>query len=263
MTERWAVGDLYEPYVGRWSRPVASEFLAWLGIGDGRDWLDIGCGTGALTDVIVQEAEPRTVVGVDPSADFVAYATAHLGSDRVTFRVGDAQHLPLDDASVDAAVSGLVLNFVPDLSRGVAEMARVARPGGVVAAYVWDYTDGMQMMRVFWDAAVELDPGAAQYDEGPRFPICRPDALGGLFTGAGLDAVSVRAIDVPTRFANFDDYWTPFLGGHFPAPAYATSLDESARAMLRELIRLKLPILPDGAIDLTARAWAVRGDVAA
>ena len=257
--EVWAVGDLYEPYVGRWSRAVAREFVAWLGVDAGGDWLDVGCGTGALSDVIVHHAEPRTVVGVDPSADFVAYATAHLGSAHVTFRVGDAQDLPLEDDSVDAAVSGLVLNFVGDPARGVAQMARVARPGGVVAAYVWDYTGGMQMMRLFWDAAVELDPRAGTYDEGPRFPLCHPDALGAVFADAGLGGVAVRAIEVPTRFTDFDDYWTPFLGGHFPAPAYAMSLPGERRDELRERLRAKLPIAADGSIDLVARAWAVRG----
>jgi SAM-dependent methyltransferase len=262
VTESWAIGDLYEPYVGRWSRPVASEFLSWLGVPPGRDWLDVGCGTGALSDVIVRNAQPRTVTGVDPSADFVAYATAHLGSDRATFRVGNAQHLPLADGTVDATVSGLMLNFVPDPAAGVGEMMRVTRPEGVVAAYVWDYTDGMQMMRLFWDAAVELDPQASEFDEGPRFPLCHADVLGDLFAGAGLDAVSVRAIDVPTRFKDFDDYWTPFLGGQFPAPAYAMSLPGERRDELRERIRTKLPIAADGSIDLIARAFAVRGNVA-
>jgi SAM-dependent methyltransferase len=254
----WAVGDLYEPYVGRWSRPVALEFLAWLDVPDGRDWVDVGSGTGALTEVIVRTA-PRSVVGVDRSADFVAYANDRIGSSIASFRTGDAQDLPLADDSVDAAVSGLVLNFVPDQARAVAEMSRVTRPDGVVAVYVWDYTGEMQMMRIFWDAAVELDRSAVEHDEGPRFPVCNPEALHELFTGAGLRDVETRAIDVPTRFADFDDYWTPFLGGHFPAPAYAMSLSEDARAELRERTRSKLPVADDGSIELIARAFAVRG----
>ena len=259
MTEHWAVGDLYEPYIGRWSRPVATEFLAWLGVPSGRDWLDVGSGTGALSETIARVASPRSVVGVDPSADFVAYAAGRVGSDVVSFRVGDAQNIPLPDDSVDAAVAGLVLNFVPDPAAGLAEMSRVTRRGGVVAAYVWDYAGDMQLIRVFFDAAVELDPSAAEHDEGRRFPICAPDPLRELFTGVGLGDVEVRAIDVPTRFADFDDYWRPFLGGHFPAPAYAMSLDEDRRTALRELIRSRLPIAADGSIDLIARAWAVRG----
>ena len=136
---------------------------------------------------------------------------------------------------------------------------RVVRRGGIVAAYVWDYADRMEMMRAFWDAAVELDEGAAEKDEGRRFPICKPEPLAQLFKGAGLTSVEARAIDAPTRFRDFDDYWTPFLGGHAPAPNYAVSLTEEKRAALRERIRARLPVGPDGSISLIARAWAVRG----
>ena len=156
-------------------------------------------------------------------------------------------------------VSGLVLNFVPEPARAVAEMARVARPGGRVAAYLWDYAGRMEMMRIFWDAAAALDPAAAVLDEGQRFPLCHPGPLGDAFRHAGLDDVEVRAIDVPTVFRDFDDYWFPFLGGHAPAPAYAVSLDEDRRIALREQIRASLPIRSDGSIHLIARAWAVRG----
>jgi len=131
-----------------------------------------------------------------------------------------------------------------------------------VAAYVWDYAREMQLMRHFWDAAVELDPGARDLDEGRRFPMCRPEPLEQLFTEAGLDGPAVRPIDVPTRFRDFDDYWTPFLGGQAPAPGYCMSLSDERRATLRELIRTRLPIGPDGTIDLIARAWAVRGRAA-
>ena len=155
-------------------------------------------------------------------------------------------------------VSGLVLNFVPDQRAALAEMARVTGKGGTIAAYVWDYAGKMELMRFFWDAAVELDPGAAKMDEGIRFPLCRPEALEKLFAGAGLKGVEVTPIDIPTPFANFDDYWQPFLGGQGPAPAYAMSLDETARARLRDRIRERLPIQADGSISLTARAWAVR-----
>jgi SAM-dependent methyltransferase len=167
--------------------------------------------------------------------------------------------LPFDAASFDAVVSGLVLNFVPEPARAVAEMKRVARSGGTVAAYVWDYADKMELMRYFWDAAVALHPAARDLDEGPRFPVCKPGPLERLFTGAGLREVEVRAIDVPTHFRDFDDYWSPFLGGQAPAPGYAMSLTEERRSELRECIRRSLPIQPDGSIGLMARAWAVRG----
>jgi SAM-dependent methyltransferase len=235
---------------------VASEFVAWLSAPAQRDWLDVGCGTGALTQVILETADPKTVRGIDPSDGFIGYARQRVGSPVASFDVGDARSLPLDDDGVDVAVSGLVLNFVPEPSVAVAEMARVVRPEGSVAAYVWDYAGKMQLMRYFWDAAVALDPEAV--DEGPRFPICAPKPLFELFAGAGLSAVAVRAIEVPTRFVDFDDYWSPFLGGQAPAPGYCMSLSDERRAALREHIRSRLPVDADGSITLIARAWAVR-----
>jgi SAM-dependent methyltransferase len=159
---------------------------------------------------------------------------------------------------VDAA-TGLVLNFVPDAVQALAEMVRVTRPGGTVGAYVWDYAGQMQLMRQFWDAAGALDPRARELDEGVRFPLCRPEPLQALFIGAGLADVHVRPIDVPTRFRDFDDYWTPFLGGQAPAPGYAMSLSEDRRTELREYLRARLPYDGDGSIPLIARAWAVSG----
>jgi SAM-dependent methyltransferase len=257
----WASGKLYEPYVGRWSRLVAVDFLAWLTAADGLDWLDVGCGTGALSQAVLVCCPPRSVVGVDASGDFVAHARAHTADRRAEFRVGEARALPVADGAVDAAVSGLVLNFVPEPLRAVAEMRRATRSGGVVAAYVWDYADRMELMRYFWDAAVALDPAAAELDEGRRFPLARPEALAALFQDAGLVDVQTRAIDVPTVFRDFDDYWRPFLGGQAPAPGYCASLSEAARAALRERLRGTLPIAADGTIALIARAWAVRGRV--
>jgi SAM-dependent methyltransferase len=254
----WAAGDVYEPYVGRWSRLVAREFVRWLAVPADAEWVDVGCGTGALTQTIVDHATPRAVKGLDQSAGFVAHATAHVRNARVSFAVADAQALPLERRSADAAVSGLVLNFVPEPLRMVTEMARVTRPGGVVALYLWDYAGRMELMRQFWDAAVALDPAAREKDEGSRFPICRPEPLTRLFTQAGLRDIETRAIDVPTRFRDFDDYWTPFLGGQAPAPAYAMSLDDVRRGALREHLRSTLPTARDGSIALTARAWAIR-----
>jgi SAM-dependent methyltransferase len=254
----WAAGELYEPYVGRWSRLVAREFLAWLAIPQGRDWLDVGCGTGALSQVVLQIAEPRTVRGIDPSAGFIEYARARTLDARASFAVGDAQALPLEPESCDAAVAGLVLNFVPRPALAVAQMARAVRPGGIVAAYVWDYAGKMELMRYFWDAAVSLDANAFDLDEGRRFPMCAPGPLAELFTDAGLPEVQVRAIDIPTRFRDFDDYWAPFLGGQAPAPGYCMSLSDKSRTALRERIRSRLPFGTDGSITLIARAWAVR-----
>ena len=255
----WASGAPYEAYGGRWSRLVARAFLTWLAVPTGSRWLDVGCGTGALSASILGESEPAEVVGADQSDGFIAHARERIRDGRAAFEVADAGALPFEDARFDAVVSGLMPNFVPSPERGLAEMVRVARPGGAVAAYVWDYAGEMQLMRHFWDAAVALDPSARELDEGRRFPLCRPEPLERLFRAAGLNGVAVRSIDVPTVFRDFDDYWSPFLGAQGPAPSYAMSLDEPRRVALREALHVRLPITADGSIDLLARAWAVRG----
>jgi SAM-dependent methyltransferase len=255
--DRWEAGSRYEPFVGRWSRLVAQQFVPWLKVAPGSAWLDVGCGTGALAAAALEVAEPVSVAGIDPSAGFVEHARRQVpGAD---FEVGDAQALAFPAASFDAVVSALVLNFVPDPALAASEMWRVARPGGRVAAYVWDYGEGMQMLRSFWDAAVALDPGAADLDEGPRFPLCRPGPLRELWEAAGLRGVEVRALEVPTRFRDFDDYWEPFLGGQGPAPGYCLAQPADRREALRERLRRALPAAAGGAIELTARAWAVMG----
>jgi SAM-dependent methyltransferase len=257
--EVWAAGEAYESYVGRWSRLVARELVRWIEVPEGSAWLDVGCGTGALAQTILDHAGPRAVFGVDRSGQYVAHARARIDDPRGVFQVGDAQALPVADAMVDAVVSGLVLNFVPEPRMMIAEMARVARRDGTVALYVWDYAGRMELMRFFWDAAKGLDARAGALDEGARFPICSPRQLAELLDGAGLGAVQTRAIDVLTRFRDFDDYWSPFLGGQGPAPGYAMSLLDERREALRERIRAAVPFEADGSISLTARAWAVRG----
>jgi SAM-dependent methyltransferase len=257
----WASGRSYEGYVGRWSRLVGAEFLEWLAVPPGARWLDVGSGTGVLTETVLVDRSPVEVVGVEPSDAFREYAAAQVPDPRVSFRAGNAQALPVDDDAFDVVVSGLVLNFVPDRPAALAEMRRVARPGGTVAAYVWDYPGEMQLMTHFWAAAVALDPDALSLDEAARFDFCRPDPLRALFAGAGLGGVEVEAIVVPTDFDDFDAYWTPFLGGTGTAPAYAMSLSEDARTALRDAVRVRLPVRDDGSIHLTARAWTVRGTV--
>ncbi|MEU8181592.1 class I SAM-dependent methyltransferase [Micromonospora sp. NPDC049044] len=255
----WANGDAYEAYVGRWSRLVAADFLRGLAVPPGRNWLDVGSGTGALTSAILTQTNAARVTGVDPSEGFVAVARTRVTDPRAAFQVGDARALPLPDRVADVVVSGLTLNFVPEPARAVAEFARVVRPAGVVAAYVWDYAEGMAMMRHFWAAAAQLDPASIERDEGRRTTVGQPDTLHALWEQAGLRDVSVRPVDVPTTFVDFADYWTPFLGGQGSAPGYVATLAESDRAALRELLATRLPVEPDGSIRLTARAWAVRG----
>jgi len=256
---RWSDGHAYESFVGRWSRRIAPQFVDWIAAASGSDWVDIGCGTGALTSAILERGNPGSVVGVDPSADFIAAARASIADSRARFAVAAADELPLDDGVADAVVAGLVLNFVPDLTSALAEMRRIARSGGALGGYVWDYADGMQPIRRYFDAAISIDPGAREADEGPRFPICRPDALRAAFEAAGLRDVVVRPIDAPAVFASFDDFWTPFLSGVGVAPRYNVGLDEPTRAAIRERLRESLPADADGSIPLSVRAWAVRG----
>lgn len=261
LSDSWERGDPYERYIGRWSRLVAPEFVCWLAAGPGKRWLDVGCGTGALSAAIVAHAHPASVVGVEPSAGFLDRARVNLGPS-VILKAGDAHALPIESASIDVAVSGLVLNFVPDLSVALHELRRVTVPGGTIGAYVWDYADGMQMIRHFWDAAVELDPAAQPLHEGVRFPLCNPTALSSAFAAAGLLDVATSAVEIRTPFADDSDYWKPFLGGQGPAPAYAMSLSEDQRERLRARVAERLPRRSDGSIPLLARAWMVRARVA-
>ena len=224
QTDSWASGESYEHYMGRWSRLVAAEFIVWLGAPPQQHWLDVGCGTGALIRTILERTSPATVHGIDPSPSHIGYARNSFRDDRVSFDVGTVESAQHRSNSNDVVVSGLVLNFMPDPLRAVAHMKRVTRKGGTIAAYVWDYAGKMELMRYFWNAAAALDQSAIALDEGERFPLCQPEPLKELFTATGLEGVDVRPIDIPTRFNDFEDYWTPFLGGQGPAPGYTLSL---------------------------------------
>jgi SAM-dependent methyltransferase len=261
VSDTWERGSPYEQYIGRWSRQVAPRFLAWLDIPAGKRWLDVGCGTGALCAAILDTCSPSSVTGVEPSPGFLKLASQNL-QDRAALHEGSAAAIPLAAAAVDVSVSGLVLNFIPDLAQALPELSRVTVPGGVVAGYVWDYADKMELIRYFWDAAAEFDAEAAKMHEGVRFSVCNPGALREAFTSVGLRDVQVSSIEVPTLFADFADFWNPFLGGQGPAPAYVMSLAEAARARLREHLRMRLPLRSDGSIALVARAWFVRGTTA-
>ena len=257
MKDTWAHGDAYERYVGRWSRRVAPAFLDWLDLPAGLRWVDVGCGTGALSSAILDLASPTSVVGVEPSTGFLDTARERLG-ERVSFHQAGAEELPLADQSADVVVSGLVLNFVPDHERALREAARVAG-GGTVAAYVWDYAEGMEFMRVFWDAAAEVDPSSAELDEAARFPVATADGLARAFASAGLANVHVASLDIPTAFTDFDDLWTPFLGKQGAAPSYLATLDDSTRDAVRDAVRARVTPAADGSIAMVARAWAARG----
>jgi SAM-dependent methyltransferase len=259
MSESWTDGEAYDALMGRWSRTLAPQFLKWLRLPSGAKILDVGCGTGSLSRALVQGGASH-VVGVDVSPDFVAQAasTAKAEGDRLSFEVGDAMKLRFENGVFDGVVSSLVLNFIPQPGVAVEEMRRVVRDGGIVAACVWDYAGGMQMLRRFWDAAVALQlPGARELDEGVRFPMCHPHRLLELFGRIASNPETVR-FDVPMEFRDFNDYWHPFLSGMGPSGAFVEGLTEAQRDQMREYLGSHMPRADDGKIRLVSKAWAVR-----
>jgi SAM-dependent methyltransferase len=259
----WESGEAYERFMGRWSRAIACDFLHWLAAPEHLSWADVGSGTGAFTQSILDLSSPASVMGIEPSQSFLDFARRNVIDPRARFLIGNAASLPLPKSSVDVLVSGFVLNFVLDPEDALQEMIRVVRPSGTVAAVVWDYLDGMEFLRHFWTAAAQLDPDARHLDEGTRFPICRPEPLRNLFATAGLVEVRIEAIEVETHFAGFMDYWKPFLGGTGPAPGYLNALSKDRQEALRVSLEKRLPTDSDGTIVLTARGWGVAGNVAA
>ena len=253
-----APAEAYDRYVGRYGAELAAALLERAQVAPGHHVLDVGCGPGAVTSAAARIVGPSQVAAVDPSQPFVEACRAR--NPDVDVRVAGAESLPFADASFDAVVSQLVVNFLADAPAGVAEMRRVAKPGGVVAANVWDYADGMRMLRAFWDAAVEVDPeGAGRADEG-TMPYCGTGELEALWSASGLADVEGSALEVEAAYADFDDLWQPFTAGIGPAGAYCASLDPERRAELRTRLSAKLGD-PEGPFTLTARAWCAVGRV--
>jgi SAM-dependent methyltransferase len=249
----------YERFMGRWSRSLAQHFVRFAGVRDGDTVLDVGSGTGALTAAIAKTAPSSRIVGLDPSAPYVALAQSQQGNALVRFEVGDAQQMRFDDAMFDRTLSLLVVNFIPDARQALSEMKRVTKSKGTIAAAVWDYGEGMEMLRVFWDEAVALMPANAAKDER-NMPLCRRGDLAALWREQGLQNVVEDALTIETRFTSFDDFWTPFLEKQGPAGAYASSLRAADREALGQRLRRRLlGDGPDKAIVMHARAWAVRG----
>ena len=245
--------------MGRWSRELAHQFVQWIGAVPQRHWLDVGCGTGALTSAICSDANPASVVACDPSEPFIAYARSQNVDGRASYMIAGAENFPVRAGGYDAIASLLALNFFPRPAPAVERMKASLSAGGVVAACVWDYGNGMQYLRMFWDAAKVISPEAAALDEGVRFPLCDPAALEELFSAAGLITVQTDELSLPTRFSSFEDYWAPLLGGTGPAPSFVASLNSAAQTQLRRELEHRLPVASDGSIELTARAWTVRG----
>ena len=259
VRDHWAAGSSYENFMGRWSRLLAAEYVRWIDSPVGLRWLDVGCGTGSLARAICEIADPVTVVACDPAEPFVEFASTEPHDPRITYQVSGTGGLPRSDIGYDAVVSLLALNFFPDPLEGLQEMKSLANDGAIVSACVWDYADGMEFLRIFWDAAVSLDPSAMEFDEGRRFPICSRERLEDLFRGAGLAEVICEPVEITTKFSSFNDYWQPLLGGTGPAPRYFTSLEAAGRERLRESIRKDLCTGDNDTIELKAVSWAVRG----
>lgn len=259
--DSWAAGATYEGFMGRWSRALSSRFLDWLDAPDDLHWLDVGCGTGALTTAIVERCQPASVLGCDPAEPLLSYARESSSSPRVEFQAAGAGILPKRLGGYGSITSMLAFNFFPDANAAIDEQRSLASPGGMISACVWDYAEGMQFLRYFWDVASQVDSKAAELDEGVRFPLCSPTALTTLFKGVGVRNVVCESVEIPTEFASFDDYWAPFLGGTGPAPSFVSGLSMERRELLVSGLKSSLPARKDGSIPLTARAWAIKAIV--
>jgi SAM-dependent methyltransferase len=259
IRDEWAAGSAYEEFMGRWSRRLAPRFVSWLGIPHEAHWLDVGCGTGALTTAICSDAQPASVLGCDPAEPFIEYARGNCGDRRAAFAVAGVSALPRRADGYDSVTSLLALNFFADPGAAIDEMRSRAAMHGAVSACVWDYAGRMDLLRCFWDAAAAVDPTARELDEGKRFPLCRRDALTDLFRTSGLTDVRCEPIEISTRFASFDDYWRSFLGRTGPAPSYLASLDDERRTTMARKLEETLSRRSGGTGALRARAWAVRG----
>jgi len=249
--------EAYERFMGRWSQMLAERFLAFVDLAGAARVLDVGSGTGSLARAIVGSSPLVEVVGIDPSPAFVDYARARI-SQRAHFEVGDAQQLPFDDSSFDACYALLVLNFIPDQRAALAEMCRVVRPGGTIAAAVWDHAQGMNMLRIFWEVADAVDKDKHLIEE--PHPLLDRDGLSALWEEAALGEIVSAPLDFDMRFLSFADYWEPFGFTQGPAGAYLRSVSARVRDEIERELRSKLLAgKPDSPFTLSARAWAIRG----
>jgi SAM-dependent methyltransferase len=249
--------DAYDRHVGRYGAGLGVGLVDAAGVRPGQRALDVGSGPGALTRVLVDRLGTETVAAVDPSEPFVAALEERVPG--IDARIGTAENLPFPDDAFDAVLAQLVVNFMSNPEQGAREMRRTVKPGGVVAACVWDYPDGMTLLRSFWDAASELDPaGVADRDERTRMRFARRGELGELWRNTGLTDVEDGELIVAADYESFDDLWAPFAAGVAPSGAYAAALAAPAQERLRQEFRRRLGS-PDGPLRLSARAWYATG----
>jgi len=252
----------YDQFMGRWSARLAPAFIGFAGVGDGQRILDVGCGTGSLTRALLSFGERIRVVGVDPVAEYVAFAATAVGNARTEFRLGAAEALPFAQESFDASLGLLILQDLADPNRAIREMARVTRRDGTVATCKWDFYEGLQMLSLFWRAAAAIAPKAVQRQQHRNRP---PDASGlrelaELWAGAGLTDIRTARLELSMEFESFTDYWLPFLGGATPTSAFAVALNTETGGALADALRDMIPdVRPDGSFGLAALAWAVSG----
>jgi len=264
MTDsRFAKAAAYEKLMGRWSERVAPLFLEFSRLRDAGKVLDVGCGTGALVEIVAGRTDASTIVGIDPSQPFIDYARQRFPDPRFSFNCGDGMALPYPDASFDCALSLLVFPFIPKPIRAANEMRRVTHPGGTVGACVWDSgSGGLEMAKIFWDEAVKLDDSVVSEIPERSLHCNRPGQLTQVWRAAGLEGVEEVALEIQTDFRDFDDYWVPYSSGVGPQGVYNDRLSTALRQALRKALRKRLlGDGPDRPFSLRARALAVRGTV--
>jgi ubiquinone/menaquinone biosynthesis C-methylase UbiE len=250
--------ESYEKFMGQWSRVAGRLFLDWLSLPKNLKWLDVGCGTGAFTETIQQTCAPAEIVAIDPAPAQIAYAQSRNTAAGAKFQVVDARSMPFEDDRFDFAVSALLLNFIPDREKAVAEMRRVVRPGGIVAAYVWDFAGRSGTAQHLNSAVAEIE-GSGYRPPGLNAESTSLSYLKALFESAGLTDVETRPIEISVTFQDFDDYWNSNTTFASPIGTYVKGLPGEKRQRLMQSVKSRLPIDAQGAIAYTARVNAVRG----